>query len=540
MYAVTVSRLDGAALQHAYGVELIAARQRLRSTKKCGQLSLLSQKRGTARRRCLFNTSCGALCHGYAIFRRSMNAQNFVVSTFQLASGEWLEATMNEPKATSEWDEPKLNQPEDDDLLGEPPLAKIRRGWVIGIATGAALLLAGSMVYAMSRKAAPRSERELQPRSFGTATARVPESIRQLELATKPAAPADEEMPPDVVNAKPAIRYGEGPEQPLPANEEPMDYGAGTEPPSRYAAAPSGPRARVDRDESSDEAGLPWVVPAKGTSMATITPPSVPSYQPGVVHSGLSGGASQQLAEALARASAASAPGQDDDDRKEAFASRGGIETLDSQEDDLAECDLSAGRPVHGNVLVAVNSDIPAKNTVTIKVSQTVYCGADREHVAIPQGSTFVGSVDSRVVYGQERLQLCMHQLERPPSAGHPTGSRKQLGCMVVASITGETGMIADVDNHWGQLISGVALSTLMSLGASGSMGNQQGFAPTLAQNAAHAAGNNINQAGQRIVQRDVQRKPTLKTEQLEGVVVIFSSNLELEPWLPRARRSVR
>lgn len=433
------------------------------------------------------------------------------------------------PKPLSEWDEPKLDPP-DDDSLGEPPLAKLRRGWVIGITTGVCLLLAGSMVFAMARGKDPvRSEKELLPRTYGSQSAKVPDSIKQLELATTPAAPADD-TPPDVVNAKPMVRYEDN--TPIPV-EEPVDYSHGTEPAPSYRANVE-QRTHVDRDQSSDEAGLPWVVPSKGGNLTSVSP-SLPAYQPGVVQPGLDGQV-KQLTEAL-RAASGQEQGDDDESRKEAFAAKGGVDTLDSSEDDLAECDLSAGTPVAANVMVATNSDIPAHNTVTIKVSQAVYCGADRQFLAIPQDSKFVGSVDARVVYGQERTQLCMHQLERPPSAGHPTGSRKQLGCFVVASISGETGMIADVDNHWGQLISGALLSTVLSLGTSASMGNQTGFAPTLAQGAVHSAGANISQVGQQITRRDLARKPTLKTEQLEGVMVIFSSNLELEPWKPRVRR---
>lgn len=432
-------------------------------------------------------------------------------------------------KPLSEWDEPKLDPPADDELLmGEPTLAKVRRAWVIGFAIAGGVTLVGSMVLAMaSNKPPPRPEKELAPRAYGTQTARVPDSIAQLNLATTPAAAADD-TPPDVVNAKPEIRYGAD----TPIHEDPVDYSHGTEPAPSYRASVE--RRVADRDQSSDEAGLPWMVPAKGGSL-TQGAPSLPSLQPGVVQPGLDGQV-QKLTEAL-RAASRQESGDGDEDRKEAFAAKGGIDTLSSDEDDLAECDLSAGTPVAANVLVATNSDIPAKNTVTIKVSQTVYCGADRQHVAIPQGSRFVGSVNAHVAYGDERQQLCMHQLERPPSAGHPTGSRKQLGCFVVASITGETGMVADVDNHWSRLVAGSLLSALLSIGVTMPSGSQQGFAPTIAQNAAHSLGNNVNQIGSQIVRRDLQRKPTLKTEQLEGVMVIFTSNLELEPWKPRVRR---
>jgi type IV secretory pathway VirB10-like protein len=228
--------------------------------------------------------------------------------------------------------------------------------------------------------------------------------------------------------------------------------------------------------------------------------------------------------------------GQSDDpeSQKEKFMAQGGIETLSGASEDVGECDLSAGTPVHGSVMVAINSDLPAQNTVTVRVNKTVYCGADGEHVAIPQGSTFVGSVDQRVQYGQERIQLCMKQLQRPKSTTHPRGDRKQLGCFVVADIQGASGMPADVDNHWGAVIGGSLLSAILSLGTTASMGNQEGFAPTIAQRAANAAGQNLNSAGQRIVQRDLARKPTLTTEQLEDVLILFSSNLQLDPWTPR------
>lgn len=445
---------------------------------------------------------------------------------------------------TTEWDEPRLHPDEAILNLSEPRLTTVRRSWVIGVVVVALLAVGGSVVFAMANRSAPKkSERELmQPRTFGSNTARVPDSIRMLDMATEPAT-ATPSSPPSHIGqlAPPAgdtLPVTHGPIPPIEAADEdqlPTDPNA-YEPQPRFGAYPANERA-PDRDETSDEADLPSVVSAKdgqrGVSQLGDTP-SLP--QLGLPNtSGLAQSVGQlgQLAAALQAAQG----GEDDDSRKEAFASKGGIETLGSDEEDLAECDISAGRPIPATILVATNSDIPAKNTVTAKVSQTVYCGADRQHVAIPQGSTFVGSVDARVVYGQERVQLCMHQLERPPSAGHPTGSRKQLGCFVVADITGQTGMPADVDNHWSQLIAGALLSTVLSLGTTASMGNQQGFAATTAQNAAHSAGQNINQVGQKVVQRDLQRKPTLKTEQLEGVAIIFTSNLELDPWKPRSHR---
>jgi type IV secretory pathway VirB10-like protein len=454
------------------------------------------------------------------------------------------------PTEYSPWDEPKLDPASASLDLSEPPLDRIRRPLVIGIATTLGALLLCSAVYAIShRTQRVQAERELQPHTYGNATAQLPKGIQELEMATTPAAPikpTDDGA--DVADTLPI-------QKPVP----PIDYAdqqaskyfdlapEHTSTAPVYRASPDPAFAPPERRQEGDCCGngdlpsMEWPAAKEGQGAVSGAP-----SQPSLALSGIGqqtaqlGAAQQQLGQLQKLLAAAQNGGEssgDADDRKEQFQNRQGIETLGSDEDDLAECDLSAGTPIHGSVLVATNSDVPSGNTVTIQVSKTVYCGADHQYVAIPQGSTFTGEVNSRVGYGDERAQLCMKQLQRPPSAGHPTGSRKKFGCMIVADIQGAAGMQADVDNHWGQLIAGSLLSAVLSIGATVPAGNQTGFAPTVAQNAARGAGTSINQAGQRIVNRELQRKPTLTTEMLENVNVMFTENMELEPWLPRRRR---
>lgn len=231
---------------------------------------------------------------------------------------------------------------------------------------------------------------------------------------------------------------------------------------------------------------------------------------------------------------------RDGDDVTEAFAARPGV--LDSEDDEreLAECELTAGTAIHVANLSAINTDVPAKSTVTAQVTQTVYCGADSQHVAIPAGSTFTASANARVSYGDERIQLCMEQLKRPPSRSKPNGSVTPVKCWAAADITGMVGWTGEVDNHWGQLVAGVALSTFLSLGTTSVAGNQEGFAPTIAQRAASNAGQQFNAAGQRIVQRDLQRKPTITRKMLQSGTVIVTENKPITPWVARkAKRRV-
>ena len=92
--------------------------------------------------------------------------------------------------------------------------------------------------------------------------------------------------------------------------------------------------------------------------------------------------------------------------------------------------------------------------------------------------------------------------------------------------------MPAEVDNHWGSVITGSILSALLGIGPSIAAGEQTGFAPTIAQGMARNVGQTMSQAGGKVGNRALSQKPTLTTEMLEDVVVFFSSNLPMDPWI--------
>lgn len=435
-----------------------------------------------------------------------------------------------EPSNGDDWRNDLKRVPEE-----EEPLKTINRKAVIAILIGVGVVAFGGIVYTIAHRSKPaHAETPGTGRIVGKAVGRTPDSINGALLASSTAEPSQKMLvstAPTAADTLPMMHSVPPISEAYP--EGYVTQGEHYEPRNYHARI--GKRDSDDAD-SSDEADLPPMAePKKKAEMSSaegLTPPSLPLGQTMQVPSGAGVPQVGQLAAALA--------GESGDDKQEAFMGRSGIETLGSDEEQMSECDVSAGRPVVGNLLVATNSDVPSGNTVTFSVTKAVYCGADRQHVAIPQGSTFVGEVNSRVGYGTTRQQLCMKQLERPASSASKNGSRKQLGCFVVADIQGAAGMEADVDNHWGAVIGGSLLTAVLGMGASASMGNQQGFAPTMAQNAAHGAGESINQAGQRIVSRELMRKPTLTTQILEGVTVMFTSNLQLEPWVPRSKKHRR
>lgn len=305
---------------------------------------------------------------------------------------------------------------------------------------------------------------------------------------------------------------------------------------AHYAASPRPVRPGSDSENWEDYGLAPmgYYGPQKASAPAPVSMPATEAAM------GMQGQPGLSLPPNLTKALEQAAQGQgaqDGDDVKERFAAN--AQTLDAEdtERELAECELTAGTVIHVANLSAINTDVPAKSSVTAQVTRTVYCGSDEQHVAIPQGSVFTASANARVQYGDNRIQLCMEQLRRPASRDKPNGSVLPVKCWAAADITGMIGWDGEVDNHWSQLIAGVALSALLSVGTTAAAGNQEGFAPTIAQRAASQAGMQLNQAGTRIVQRDLQRKPTITRAMLQSASVVVTHNQPMKPWKARKAR---
>lgn len=437
-----------------------------------------------------------------------------------------------EPRSNDWRNDVKMKADPEDVAFGVTELKRINRGAVIAIAIALGVIVFGGIIYTIAHRSSPaNAEQTSTGRVISKNVAHTPDSIRALGDDQRK---VDDKLfasiaPPPAADALPMMHDVPPISAAYPSGE--VEQGESFRPRNYHARTGKSDDTPEDSDELPDIEMPAPKQEKQETAQEELTPPSMPLGQAPQMPIGVGAGQLSKLADALA---------DNNDDKQEAFMSRDGIGTLCSDEEDMAECEVSAGRPVVGNLLVATNSDVPSGNTVTFVVTKQVMCGADREFVAIPQGSTFVGEVNSRVGYGMERQQLCLHQLERPPSVAHPHGSRKDVGCFVAADLQGAAGVEADVDNHWAAVISGALLSAVLGVGASASMGNQEGFAPTIAQNAAHGAGNSINQAGQRIVSRELQRKPTLTTPILEGVTVMLTKNLQLDSWTPRKKAKHR
>jgi type IV secretory pathway VirB10-like protein len=190
----------------------------------------------------------------------------------------------------------------------------------------------------------------------------------------------------------------------------------------------------------------------------------------------------------------------------------------------LSRFELKRTAVIPATLITAINSDLPGP--ITAQVRERVYDTVTGEHLLIPQGARLFGWYDSKVVWGQERVLMCWEAIL------FPNGNSINLDCMPAADLQGHAGLTDDVDNHWDRLVAAVGFSTVLSLGAQAAAGDPSGYQPNLAQRAAANAAGQLNNAGQAIVQRQINLQPTITVRPGFPVNLIVTKDIVLEPYV--------
>ncbi len=164
---------------------------------------------------------------------------------------------------------------------------------------------------------------------------------------------------------------------------------------------------------------------------------------------------------------------------------------------------LMAGTLIPGVMLTGVNSDLPGR--IIGQVSNDVFDTVSGRLKLIPMGTKVIGEYDNKIIFGQERVLIVWNRLI------FPDGKSISLEGMSGADLAGQSGLSDRVDNHYGKLLTGVVLSTLLSTGAQLSEGRTfNNVNPSFSELATQGAARNINDVGQQITRRNLNIQPTL------------------------------
>jgi type IV secretion system protein VirB10 len=174
--------------------------------------------------------------------------------------------------------------------------------------------------------------------------------------------------------------------------------------------------------------------------------------------------------------------------------------------------ELRVGFVIPGTLISGINSDSPGQ--IVAQVAQNVYDTATGRFLLIPLGSRLVGSYDSNLDYGQERLLVAWQRII------FPDGKALDLGAMPGADSSGYSGF-NDLTNHhtirtfgsaflMSAVIAATSLSQLNNSGSGGSNGpyyNQQTTAGALNQ----ALGQQLGQVTAQMIAKNLNIAPTLE-----------------------------
>jgi type IV secretion system protein VirB10 len=210
-------------------------------------------------------------------------------------------------------------------------------------------------------------------------------------------------------------------------------------------------------------------------------------------------------------------------DRKLAFVN-GAVDrktvSPDHLENPVSRYVVQAGSVIAAALITGMRSDLPGQ--VTAQVTEHVYDSPTGRYLLIPQGAKLIGTYDSQVAFGQNRLLLVWTRLLLP------NGRSIVLERQPAADPQGFIGLEDEVDQHWDRLIMGAALSTVIGIGAElGSNANDSSIASALRQ----GSSNSLSQTGQQITQRNLNIQPTLTIRPGFPVRVIINRDLALTAW---------
>lgn len=176
---------------------------------------------------------------------------------------------------------------------------------------------------------------------------------------------------------------------------------------------------------------------------------------------------------------------------------------------------------VNGVITHAVNSDEPG--LIRILVTEEITDKFGQGVVLLPQGTQLLGTQASATEYGQERLGISLKLAELPD------GTLIDVSKAKLGDDGGASGVSGSVNNHYGKLFLGVGLSALLNIGARNVGGNSGSFQPTVQQDLARDVGSGVNSAGQRIIQRELQVRPTITIEAGTSVTLQLLEPLNLQ-----------
>ncbi|MDD7411483.1 TrbI/VirB10 family protein [Fusobacterium gastrosuis] len=193
----------------------------------------------------------------------------------------------------------------------------------------------------------------------------------------------------------------------------------------------------------------------------------------------------------------------------------------------LSEYELKAGGIIPITLYTGINTDIPS-NVIAV-VREDVYDSTSGRYLLIPKGTKAIGTYDSVLDFGQERVLLLWTRLV------FPNGNSISLDKFDGVDLSGYGGTGGRVDSHFGTMLKAVVLSTILSVGdyyvspSSKDRNRYKTSSPEVI--AKEEVVNTFSEIGKDYVDKMLNVQPTIVVKQGTKLNIIINSDLVLEPY---------
>ena len=177
---------------------------------------------------------------------------------------------------------------------------------------------------------------------------------------------------------------------------------------------------------------------------------------------------------------------------------------------------LQAGSVIPAALITGIRSDLPG--LVTAQVTQNVYDSPTGRILLIPQGSRLIGDYDADIAFGQNRVLLAWNRLILPD------GRSIVLERQPASDTQGFAGLQDGTDYHWGGVLKAALVSTLLGVGSELGSGSDDNITRALRR----GSQDSVNRAGEQIVSRELQVRPTITIRPGYPVRVLVTRDLVL------------
>lgn len=200
-------------------------------------------------------------------------------------------------------------------------------------------------------------------------------------------------------------------------------------------------------------------------------------------------------------------------------AAKDGIYNSRSLQAPVSPYDVMTGTVISASLITGLNSDLPG--LILAQVTSNIYDTVTGQILLIPQGSRLIGHYDSVVAFGQSRALIVWQRLIMPD------GSSIEIDNLPATDEAGYAGLSDKVDYHTWSLLKGIGLSSILGVTAQTGSSSDSDLVKAIRESTQQS----VNQAGQKIVEKQLNVQPGLTVRPGWPLRVIVHKDLILKPY---------